>query len=83
MTSLSWPQVLRFRLQRHHLIGRAAPDSLVEVVRDVGGIQAQLLSAAQVALWTRVRDLSPGEVERALWEDRRLVKTWSVRRTPV
>jgi uncharacterized protein YcaQ len=81
MTSLSWPQVLRFRLRRQHLVGRAAPGSLVEVVRDVGGIQAQLFSAAQVALWTRVRDLSPGEVKRALWEDRRLVKTWSVRRT--
>ncbi len=52
---------------------------MAEVAGEVCGIQAQLMSAAELALRARVRRLLPGEVRKALWKDRTLVKTWFVR----
>ncbi len=74
-------QVSSFRLLRHHLLQRAPADSLVTVVRDRCGVQAQVMAAAQIALWARVQDLDREDVERALCETRRLVKTWAMRGT--
>ena len=84
--SFSADQVAAFRLARHHLTGgpeRAAPQrqSLVDVCRDVGGIQAQVMSAAELSLWTRRRSTTRDEVKAALWKTRELVKTTSMRRT--
>lgn len=45
------------------------------------GIQAQVLSAAQMGVGARVRNVSVKDVERALWETRDLVKTWAMRGT--
>ena len=36
---------------------RTLVSALVAVTRDVAGAQAQLLSAAHISLWSRVRDL--------------------------
>ena len=77
--SVAWRQVHAFRLRRHHLDRRAPRTKLVDVVGDVCGIQSQVISAAQLALWTRVANLTPQDVERALWRDRTLVKAWSMR----
>ena len=44
-------------------------------------MQAQLTSAAELALWARVRGLRRQDVERALWRKRSLVKTWCMRGT--
>ena len=49
------------------------------VVGDVCGVQAQVMSAAQLALRARVAGLRPEDVERALGRDRTLVKTWAMR----
>ena len=81
MFSLSWAQVSAFRLHRHHLACRAPRQSLVAVVGDMGGVQAQLMAAAQMSLWARVQDLTSQDVERALWPERTLVKTWCLRGT--
>jgi uncharacterized protein YcaQ len=81
MLSLSWAQVSAFRLHRHHLACRASRQSLVAVVGDMGGVQAQLMAAAQMSLWARVQDLTPPDVERALWPECALVKTWCLRGT--
>ncbi len=72
-------QVAAFRLSRHHLDRRAASGRLATVVGDVGGIQAQLASAARVGLWCRVGGLAPEDVDRALWKEKTLVKTWAMR----
>ena len=77
---LTWNQVTAFRLARHHLLKRAAPKALVPVVHDMTGAQAQLLSAAQISLWTRVRGLQIAHIEQALRE-RTLVKASCMRRT--
>src|SRR2546427_6530833 len=72
-------QVSAFRLSRHHLVKRARASALAQVAGDMAGVQAQLLSAAQVALWARPRGLSVDDVENALWRDRILVKSWCIR----
>jgi len=78
---ISWDQVRAFRLNRHHLSQRAPKKALTSVVTDMGGAQAQLVSAAQVSLWARTENLVPADVNSALWEDRLLAKAWCMRRT--
>ena len=45
------------------------------------GLHAQLMSSAELTVWARVEDLDRRDVQRALWEDRTLVKTWAMRGT--
>jgi winged helix DNA-binding protein len=78
--SFTADRVAAFRLARHHLT-RGSKASLVEVCRDVCGIQAQVMSAAELSLWTRRRQTTRADVKAALWTRRDLVKTTSMRRT--
>jgi hypothetical protein len=80
VAELSWPQVHAFRLSRHHLAHRAAPKDLARVVGDIGGAQAQVMSAAELQVGVRV-DCSVRDVRSALWERKTLVKTWLMRGT--
>jgi len=77
---LSFPQVHAFRLARHHLNGRSPKKDLASVVGEIGGAQAQVMSAAELQIavraWCTVAD-----VRDALWTDRSLVKTWLMRGT--
>jgi len=59
----------------------AAGQSVVDVVRDSAGIQAQVQSAAEMAIWTRRRETRRDDVRRALWDTRELVKTSAMRLT--
>jgi uncharacterized protein YcaQ len=81
MVSLSWDQVTTWRLSQHHLLEPAAPQHLLQVVTQIGGAHAQLMSAAEQALSVRVQNLSPTHVQAALWTDKTLVKTWAKRGT--
>jgi Winged helix DNA-binding domain len=74
-------QVRAFRLARQHLTDPLPAERLVDVVAAVGGVQAQVMSAAELALWARSRGLTPGHVQESLWERRELVKTWCMRGT--
>lgn len=74
-------KVVAFRLTRHHLETRADRGDLASVVRDVCGVQAQLPSGAEIALWARIRGLTRDDIERALWKDRSIVRTWAMRGT--
>jgi DNA glycosylase AlkZ-like len=78
--SVTWEQVVAFRLARHHLLERAPKKAFLSVVRDMTGAQAQLLSAAQISLWARVRALEIADIQKALSE-RKLVKASCMRRT--
>src|SRR2546427_274091 len=42
-------QIAAFRLSRHHLIKRAPASALIQVAGDMGGAQAQLLSAERIS----------------------------------
>jgi hypothetical protein len=77
---IAWPQVHAFRLHRHHLDGRAPKKELANVVGDIGGVQAQVMSTAELQVAVRV-DCKVEDVRRALWEERSLVKTWLMRGT--
>ena len=79
--TVTWSQVHAFRLRRHRLTHRAKASDLVAVLRGVCGVQAQVFSAAQLALRARIANLRREDVDQALWRDRRIVKTWSLRGT--
>ncbi|HEY6073555.1 MAG TPA: crosslink repair DNA glycosylase YcaQ family protein, partial [Anaerolineales bacterium] len=78
--SVTWNQVAAFRLARHHLATRAPAKALLSVVSDMAGAQAQLLPAAQISLWSRVRNLQIAHIEAAL-SKRKLVRAACMRRT--
>jgi len=54
---------------------------MLAVTQRLCGVQAQLLSSAELALWARVKGLERRAIARALWHDRTLVKTWAMRGT--
>ena len=81
MLKLTWPQAAAWRIQRHHLVQRAPAGSMLAVASRLCGLHAQLMSSAELALWARVEDVDRPAVQRALWEDRTLVKTWAMRGT--
>ncbi len=78
---LSLANIHAFRLERHHLNRRAPRSEIETVVKDIGGVQAQLDSAARIAIWTRVQGLGQKDIDNALWHSRVLVKTWCMRGT--
>jgi uncharacterized protein YcaQ len=55
--------------------------TLIEICRDTGGIQAQVMSAAEMALWTRRRSTTRAEIQAALFERRDIVRTSAMRLT--
>jgi hypothetical protein len=73
--------VLAWRIRRQRLATRAPRDAALAVVHDITALHAQLASSAALTLWARVDGLDPGAVDRALWEERTLVKTWAMRGT--
>ena len=77
---LTWAQVHAFRLERHHLVRRAAKAALSRVVGEICGVQAQVMSAAELQIGTRV-DCRVQDVREALWKNKTLVKTWLMRGT--
>jgi hypothetical protein len=81
MTALTWPQVHAWRLSQHGLSPRFSSQDFVQAVTRTGGIQAQVMSAAELAMCIRVEGLSPYDVQSALWRDHTLVKTWAMRGT--
>jgi hypothetical protein len=81
VTTLTWDAVLAWRMHRQHLAQRAPAGTELDVVSDIAGLHAQVFSSAELTLCARVDGLEPGWVERALWEDRSLVKTWAMRGT--
>jgi hypothetical protein len=80
-TCLTWPGVLAWRLTRQHLAHRATRGEALGVVQRICGLHAQVMSSAELTLWARVEDLEPDAVQKALWEERSLVKTWAMRGT--
>jgi hypothetical protein len=72
--------IASFRLRRHHLLDDASAN-VVTISRDMCGVQAQMMSAAYLQLWTRNHAITRAQVETALWKSRTLVKTSLMRQT--
>ena len=56
---VSWEQARAFRLRRMHLVEPLGARSLRKVVRDLGGVQAQVASAAELQCAVRMAGLPP------------------------
>ena len=74
---VTWPQALGWRMQRQ-LLDPVGSLSTVETVRRLGGVQAQVASAAALTLRLRRSASVPGEVSQAIAQGR-LIKTWAMR----
>src|SRR3954463_7397023 len=75
-------QAAAFRLSRHHLgPANRVRGAVVDAVRDTGGIQAQVMSAAELSIWTRRRDTTRPDIQHALWDTRQIVRTSAMRLT--
>jgi Winged helix DNA-binding domain len=81
MLKLTWPRVAAWRVHCHHLDRRAPAGSLLKVAGRVCGLHAQVLSSAELTAWARIENVERGVVQRALWQERTLVKTWAMRGT--
>ncbi|WP_067482910.1 winged helix DNA-binding domain-containing protein [Actinomadura hibisca] len=79
MPSVTWPQVLAWRTRRQH-VETPGDAPTADVVRRLAGVQAQVASAAEMAVAVR-QEKPQGDVPDALWRDGTLVKTWAVRGT--
>ena len=84
---LSWAGVWARRLERHGLSAQApapapAPAARpADVVGAIGGAHAQVMSAAELSVGLRLPGITRAEIRRALWTERRLVKTLGPRGT--
>jgi len=77
--TLTWPQVLTWRMRRQ-LLDPIGTSSVPQVVRRLCGVQTQVASSAELAVRVRRTSSRRGEVARALAEGR-LIKTWAMRGT--
>jgi hypothetical protein len=53
----------------------------IELARATGGIHAQVQASAELQLAARVEGIVQADTRRALWEERSLVKAWTLRGT--
>jgi hypothetical protein len=81
MTALQWYQVHGWRMSQHGLSPRFSSHDVALAVTRTAGIQAQVASAAELAMCTRVEGLSPRDVQAAIFQDHTMVKTWAMRGT--
>ena len=78
--TLSDDRVRGMRTAAQHL-HRPRRRSAVDLVRHLTGVQAQVLSAAGLALRARTESLTAQQVDRARLHDRSIVLTWAMRGT--
>jgi hypothetical protein len=78
---VGWNEVRARRLERSALSARAGGDRLVGVVGALCGVHAQVQASAELQLAARVDGIVQADVRTALWEERALVKAWTVRGT--
>jgi len=78
-TTLTIEELRMLRLKAQCLLPRAQTTALVDVVKALVGVQAQLPSAMELALRARVAGLTLDEVNRCRVEERAVVRTWCMR----
>jgi hypothetical protein len=78
---LTWSGVTARRMARHALSEPATDLGPAEIAGVLCGAHAQVLSAAELSIGRRIAGATRVDVQRALWEDRTLVKTFGPRGT--
>lgn len=81
MRSLTWREVWGRRLARHGLLAPRPKEELVEIVRAICGIHAQVMPAAELSIGMRLVGATRQDVREALWQRRSLVKMHGLRGT--
>ena len=78
---LTWAGVVARRLERQALAQPAADLDPAGVASLLCGVHAQILIAGELAIGRRIAGATRSDVQRALWEERSLVKTFGPRGT--
>ena len=81
MSEPGWDDVRARQVTRSSLGERTSADRLVDVAGALCGVHAQVQAAAELQLATRIEGAVQADVRAALWEERTLVKAWTVRGT--
>jgi hypothetical protein len=80
-TSLTWSGVTARRMARHALTEPAIDPGPADIAGVLCGAHAQIPSAAALSIGRRIAGATRADVQRALWEDRTLIKTFGPRGT--
>jgi hypothetical protein len=75
---VGWDDVRARRVARSCLGERASADRLVDVAGAICGVHAQVQAAAELQLAARLEGSAQADVRAALWEERTLIKAWTV-----
>ncbi len=67
-------------MAKHHLLNASRP-SPVDICANISGVQAQMMSAAEIGLWARNHSLTRAEIRGELAKGRTLVRTSLMRQT--
>ena len=79
--ALTWSGVTARRMARHALAQPATGQGPAGIARVLCGAHAQVLSAAELSIGRRIGGATRTDVQRALWQERTLVKTFGPRGT--
>jgi hypothetical protein len=79
--SLTWSGVTARRMARQALTEPATDLGPAGIAGVLCGAHAQVLSAAELSIGRRIAGATRADIQRALWEDRTLVKTFGPRGT--
>ncbi len=78
--AFSHAQVAAYRMAGHHLHdSRGAPADAIAA--SISGVQAQVMSCAEIQFWARNHALTRVEITRALYDSRSLIKSHFMRQT--
>ncbi len=81
VVNVSPDQVRALRIQNQYLQSQISHKDLIEVVRSLCGVNAQLTPAMMLSLRARIRGMELADVEKAIKQKRSLVRTWAMRGT--
>ena len=79
--SLTWSGVTARRMARHALTDPATDLGAADIASVLCGAHAQVPSAGELSIGRRIAGATRADVQRALWDDRTLVKTFGPRGT--
>jgi Winged helix DNA-binding domain len=76
-------EINQFVLYKQHLAehSKAENKCLIDVVKDICGLHAQVASTPYLSLWNRMDNFQKEDLSKELYERRTLIKIWGVRAT--
>jgi len=81
IVAINLERLTRFYLQNHFLADQAGKSDVLAVVGKVCGLHSQLPMTPYYSLWSRVKGFEPEVLDRLLYRDKSLTKTWFMRGT--